>query len=363
LRIVVRLADVAERARVSVATVSKIVNRANGWDMYSKECVERVLAAAEDLGYRPNYHARSLQTGRANALGLVTAPPEGDAGWNEFWAAAIAGADAEAMATENQFIIIGPSGRESGIARGLGFWQERRIDALIAPSFIEAIYPDACADTGAPLVLMGRSLEVSAVPCVDLDDAVGIREAVAHLAELGHRQLLWFGPDRPGDAVATGRLAACQASALEHGCEAHALRVPCPATGWPTSSEEAVAWARAAFLDGWQSGPHGTAVVCYDERMAFGVYAAAVKLGLRIPDDLSVVGFDDIHASMAYPAMTVVSHRLQQIGRRAAALALEMVGDRKRWRSLRGHREHIPARLVIRQSTGPAPPASPPSCR
>jgi DNA-binding LacI/PurR family transcriptional regulator len=116
-----------------------------------------------------------------------------------------------------------------------------------------------------------------------------------------------------------------------------------------------VAWARAAFLEGWLSGQRGTAVVCFDERMAFGVYAAANELGLRIPDDLSVIGFDDIHASMAYPAMTVVSHMLQQIGRSAARLALEMVGDRRAWKRLRGRRERVPATLVIRQSTGPAP--------
>jgi DNA-binding LacI/PurR family transcriptional regulator len=352
---VVRLSDVAEQAQVSVATVSKIVNRANGWDLYSEDCIKRVLAAAEELGYRPNYHARSLQTGRANALGLVTISPEGNSGWNEFWSPVVAGADAEALATGNQFVIIGPSGRESGIDRGLGFWQERRIDALIAPSFIQAIHPEICASTDAPLVVMGTSPEDSPVPCVGLDDAAGIREAVAHLASFGHRRLLWFGPDKPADAAASSRQSAFDASAAAHDCRGVSLSVARPATGWPNRAEDAVAWARAAFLEGWLSGQRGTAVVCFDERMAFGVYAAANELGLRIPDDLSVIGFDDIHASMAYPAMTVVSHMLQQIGRSAARLALEMVGDRRAWKRLRGRRERVPATLVIRQSTGPAP--------
>jgi DNA-binding LacI/PurR family transcriptional regulator len=340
---------------VSVATVSKIVNRANGWELYSEGCIQRVLAAAEELGYRPNYHARSLQTGRADALGLVTISPEGDSGWNDFWSAVIAGADAEALATGRQFVIIGPSGLESGIDRGLGFWQERRIDALIAPSFMQAIHPKAFAETDAPLVVMGAHRSACDVPCVDLDGAVGIDEAVGHLAKHGHQNLLWFGPDQFGDSTHAGRVRAFETAVSSrglHGVAIHPSALPDSRTG---GTEETIRWARAAFLRAWQDGRRGTAVVCYDERMAFGVYAAAAELGLCIPRDLSVVGFDDIHACMAYPAMTVVSHQLRQIGRRAAQLALEMVDNKERWHELRGHRELIPARLVVRESTGPAP--------
>ena len=98
-----------------------------------------------------------------------------------------------------------------------------------------------------------------------------------------------------------------------------------------------------------------TAVVCYSERTAFGAYAAAHRAGMRIPEDLSVVGFDDLHAHMAHPKMTVVSHMLAEAGRRAAAIAIEIAADPKKRKSYTAYRELLPSELIVRSSTGRAP--------
>jgi DNA-binding LacI/PurR family transcriptional regulator len=106
-------------------------------------------------------------------------------------------------------------------------------------------------------------------------------------------------------------------------------------------------------LDGY---PEATGFVCYEESTALSVYAACHSLGLRVPDDISVIGFDDIYAQAAWPAMTVVSHMLEALGRRAAELAVSMVeedGGSDGQKIGAGYCEAIPAQLVVRASTAP----------
>jgi DNA-binding LacI/PurR family transcriptional regulator len=95
-----------------------------------------------------------------------------------------------------------------------------------------------------------------------------------------------------------------------------------------------------------------TGIICFNEAIAEGVYAAAAERGRRIPKDLSVVGFDDIHAHFAVPPMTVASHMLPAIGRRAAELAVSLAKRKARMQTFLGHRETIPAQLIVRESTG-----------
>ena len=97
-----------------------------------------------------------------------------------------------------------------------------------------------------------------------------------------------------------------------------------------------------------------TAVVAYNEPVGFGVYAAAMELGLRIPGDLSVVSFDDVYAHMAYPPMTVVSLMMYHVGQRAVQIVMEMAGDAEASRRLRRDRYKVTCQLVLRKSTGPA---------
>lgn len=111
--------------------------------------------------------------------------------------------------------------------------------------------------------------------------------------------------------------------------------------------------ARRTFPDALKQLPGATSVICFNEAMAFGVYAAAADMGLRIPQDLSVIGFDDIHAEVASPAMTVVSHMLNQIGARAAELAIKLAENRASKSRPPRRRERVAAELIVRKSTVP----------
>jgi len=347
----IRLRDVAEAAGVSVGTASKVLNTGTDLDRISPQCIERVRAAAGKLGYERNYHASSLQTGRADAIGVVLLPARNEGLGGSFWSPMVGGMDIEVRARGRHFVIVGRSENLGEVHNGLRFLDERRVDALIVPGYIAAGLGGvpALARSGAPIVLTEHEAQTS-LPVVNLDAGTGIREAVKHLHELGHRELLWVGP-APDDALTAGRRDAFLA-------EAQARQVTTRDVFLVSASaarSDMMKAARQAVLDVSRDGFSHTAAVCFSEPVAFGVYAAAAELGLKIPADLSVVGFDDFQPDLALPPMTEVGHMLVDIGRRAVALAVEMIEDPDAWQRLRGHRETVPSRLSVRESTGPAP--------
>ncbi len=348
-----RLKDVARKAGVSIGTVSKILNDPQAARLFTPDCIRRVRAAARRLAYSPNYLARSLQTGRANAIGMVL-HCAAEAGV-PFWFQMIDGVMAGVRHMGYHFVTIGAVPGSGGIEVGLRFLRERRIDALIVPRFaVGSGLPEALDGVQAPVILASVS-EQTDLPVVDLDDAHGIAEAVGHLAGLGHRRLLWVFPSGAPHPSVGRRARAFWEAVGSLGLEGRELGVERVFDADPASLTRQISLAREAVSECARAGADFTALVCYDESIAFGAYAALGGLGMRIPRDVSVVGFDDIYACVAWPPMTVVSHMLEAIGRRAAELAVRIVEAQGEPAVRPGHRECIPAQLVIRQSTGPAP--------
>ncbi|MCW8129032.1 MAG: LacI family DNA-binding transcriptional regulator [Planctomycetota bacterium] len=345
------LTEVAKLAGVSISTASKVLGGGVEADRISPQRADLVRHAAERLKYRPNYHARSLLRGKAQALGFVLHASESDV-IGGFWARTIGGVADQARAHGYDFLVIGPTGEMNELERGLQYLKEGRIDALVAPGFIYSVRAsEALHELQAPIVL-AEYYKPTHLPVVGLDPAPGIAEAVKHLVDLGHREILWLGfVEKNGQEVAPERR-----EAFERCAQASGIRGKVEHFRW-TSAESSgstpafIRRSKEMFAEKIRAGLNATAVIAYNELMGLGIYAALHEAGLRVPRDLSVIGFDDIHADLAVPPMTTVSLMLGQIGRRAADLAVELAAGRRTTLDLRRHREQVAAQLIVKEST------------
>jgi LacI family transcriptional regulator len=345
------LRQVAESAGCSVTAASKVLNAARGTAGVGAATRRRVERAARRLGYRPNQVAAALRKGRSGAIGLLLGRP-GDYG---FYGQLIAGINRVAAGQDRSLLIVGAHDTAAAIEEAKRALSESRIDALIVPSSVfrgEAKELDAL---DAPIVFYGRPLAgVANHPRVSVDLRPGIEQAVAHLAALGHRDLLWIHPTRDGRRVDADRIGALRDAAGRSGLALAELACPTE-DGAGAESDAYVRAVRRRLAGHLARRPPATAVMAYNERCAAGACVALWNAGLRVPADVSVIGFDDIYARVATPPLTVVSIVMEAAGEAAARLALAMSRAPDRAGEWKGRHERIPTALVVRDSTAPTP--------
>ncbi|MFF9476705.1 LacI family DNA-binding transcriptional regulator [Streptomyces roseolus] len=322
--------DVARAAGVSQATVSLVLGEK--WrGRVSERTAGTVRQAARELGYRPNLAARNLRLGRTRTALLVV-----PALTNEFFAHVYTGA--AAVAADHGFgVVLYPSPDGVGPARDPFASAQAALDGVLASSMATAAL-DAFRGGELPLVMLDSDpADPGAAAHVNLDVAQGMRLVTAHLLALGHRRFLHLASAAPSWTFDVR--AAALGEALR---EAEVRTVRSPLT--VAAAREAAGAALAA------PGPRPTAVVCDDDILAAGVCKAARRLGLRVPEDLSVTGFDDMALATAVePELTTVRLPAEEFGRRGMeALLAVLAGEPAR-------SDVLPAELVARGSTGPAP--------
>ncbi|WP_443058914.1 LacI family DNA-binding transcriptional regulator [Streptomyces sp. NBC_00388] len=323
--------DVARAAGVSQATVSLVLG--DKWrGRVSERTAGLVRDAAQRLGYRPNLAARGLRLGRTKTVLLVV-----PALTTEFFARVYTGA--AAMAAEHDFgVVLYPSPEGVGPARDPFGSAQTALDGVIASSMAVGALA-AIQKSGLPLVMLDSDPDQSgAAAHVNLDIADGMRQVTDHLLALGHRSFVHLAP-----AVESWTFdvrAAALRSALR-GAEVRTVTAPL-----------AVDAARQAVEDALTvRGPRPTAVICDDDILAAGACKAARRLGLRVPEDLSVTGFDDLALATAIePELTTVALPAEQIGQRGMAALLAVLAGR------RPEGGDLPVHLLVRGSTA-APPA------
>jgi len=329
------MADVAKAAGVSPQTVSRV---SNGERYVTDGKRDRVLAAMRELGYRPNSAARAMKRGAFNTIGVVfhSLHPVGSHRTLE--------AISEAAAVEGYVTTLLPLEAATRRATDGAFTRlgEMTVDAAIAiiPSHFVG---DSSLQLpiGVPTVVLGPPL-VPGAASVDFDNAMGAAAAVRHLVDLGHTAIDHIaGP--PGSFSAEARREVWQAVLERNGL---AVREPVRGDWSPDSGYRA---ARELLA----RGARPTALFVANDQMALGAFRALLEAGLRIPEDVSVVGFDDIDEAVAFPTpLTTVAQDWDELGRNALRVALDMLEG--------GAAEtlSIPTRLVVRRSTGPAPSRS-----
>ncbi len=350
-----KLSDVAKHAGVSISAASKILNTGTQLDRISDECIQRVRKAAEEVGYYTNYHARSLQIGRSEMLGYVLGDRYQESytiGW--YVGRLASGLEFQSKMQGYELALISPSVELRGLERGIRSVREGRIDALaMQAASTVPLDKQILSELNIPVVFF-EDRGVGGYPYIRLDQEAGLRKAIQHLADLGHRSILYVGPETEPTMNAYRRSlleTLCGEAGLAFEfvsfvCENY-MEVP-----W----EDLVARPREALLARLQSPSEATAVMAYNDRVGLGCLSALNHLQIPVPDRMSVVGFDDSHAQAAYPALTTVDHMLFTMGQRAADILIDM-SINKNMEEYRDKEFLIDPDLIVRKSTGPAPSA------
>jgi len=322
--------DVAARAGVSHQTVSRVVN---GFDSIRPETRDRVLVAIAELGYRQNVAARALATSRSRAIGVL-APAVTDYGPTS----TVQGIEVAARAAGYHSLVTTAADDRDSIVSGLGFLLDQAIEALvvIAPQqrVLEALRE---LDIRLPIATL-QAIELGSGTAVSVDQSAGARLVMTHLLELGHRHIQHLaGPLEFLEAAA-------RRTAYADALAAAGLTAPEVIEGDWTAESGYRAASRLA--------PETTAVFSGNDQMALGLVHGLVDLGRRVPEDVSVVGFDDVPESKFYlPALTTVRQDFGRIGRVAVESLIRQIEG--------AAAEHIPpleAQLIVRDSTAPPRP-------
>ena len=330
----VDIRTVARRARVSIATVSRVMN---GVESVNQVMAARVMAAVEALGYTPNTHARTLVSGRSRMIGLIVTLIT-----NPFYPELIQ--NFETMAAQRGYdVLIGSTNYQP--ARKLACikrMEERKVDGVAMMTFgADEELLRALALRQLPVVSVGQS-QVSGVRGVEIDFGRGIHEAVQHLAVLGHRRMAFLsGPLSVDNSLA-------RRDAFVDAMRAIGERVPAQYLFEGDHSMDS--GLRGA--DGMLSlKERPTAILCSNDMTAIGALHAVSARNLRVPKDISVVGFDDIHmAQFTVPPLTTVRMSVEEIARCAVDTLIAMIEHGEVQAS-----EMVATRLIVRQSTGYAP--------
>ncbi|MFI0166047.1 LacI family DNA-binding transcriptional regulator [Streptomyces sp. NPDC017082] len=323
--------DVAHAAGVSQAAVSLVLG--DKWrGRVSQATAERVREAARELGYRPNLAARNLRLGRTRTVLLVV-----PALTTEFFAGVYTGA--ARVAAEHGFgMVLYPSPEGVGPARDPFASAQAALDGVIASS-MAADALTAIRGEALPLVMLDSDPAGSlGAATVNLDIADGVRQVAGHLLGLGHRRILHLAADVPSWTFEIRAAELAARLAAVPGTEIRTARAP-------ISIEGALAATEAALT---APGPRPTAVVCDDDKLAAGAYKALRRLGLRVPDDVSVTGLDDLALATALdPELTTVRLDAELFGERGMRALLAVLEGRE------PESGDIPVHLVVRGSTAP----------
>jgi LacI family transcriptional regulator len=341
MRSSVTIRDVARVAKVHPGTVSRALN-VETRALVNAETAERVLQAAEVLGYRPNRIARGLKTNRSYTIGVLIPDIT-----NPLFPPILRGIEDRLGEEGYTSLIVNTDNDPERERSHLEAMRGRQVDGFISATarLDRELLAEVAAGGAPPLVLVNRSLEDGSVPAVAVNDRQGIRLAVDHVAALGHTRIGHVaGPQNisTGHRRYLGFLEAMQAVGLDASAEHVRF------ARWFIEDEGARVCAE--LLD---QTPDLTAIVAGNDLLAIGCYDALEARGLRCPDDLAIVGFNDMpFVDRLHPPLTSVRVPQREIGTVAADLLLQRLGDG----SERAREILLEPTLIVRGSTA-APPA------
>jgi LacI family transcriptional regulator len=325
----VTIRDVARESGVHISTVSRTFSAPH---LVNPETRNRVLAVAGELGYRPNRAARGLITGRTHNVGLIVPDIA-----NPFFPPLIKAA--ESAARERDYsVFLADTDEDPVVEAELVRAIAKQVDGvLLCSSRLSNRLIEEVRDS-VPLVVVNR--RVQGVPAVLMDVGGGARQAVDHLVELGHRRIALLGG--PAASWTSGQMRrAASAAARAAGARLRAFGPNPPTVKGGAALAEAVISAGV------------TAVLAYNDLMAIGLIDALDTLGVRVPDDVSVVGVDNsTHGQLTRPKLTTVAMPAAAAGRTAVDLLLQVIADVG---GARAPQTMLDTVLVVRQSTVPPP--------
>src|SRR5579875_1210497 len=323
--------QVAKRAGVSTATVSRVIH---GFPGVRHQTMARVRKAIEETNYVPNPNARSLRVGRTRLFGLIVSDVN-----NPFFPELIDAFESLATAHGIEVIFTHTNYELERLNSCIRRMIERSVDAIaIMTSEIDERSLRQTSRAGIPIVLMNQRQLRGRYPNVLVEYATGFREALDHLLFLGHRNFGFIaGPQQLSSAQ--GRKGAFKTVLRSHGLNIR--------PEWIVTGDMRVEGGRAAMQQLLECRPRPTAVLATNDLMAVGALQAAHAAGARVPEDISLVGFDDLPiASMVHPPLSTICHPRREVAARAFACLQQGLQEGKALSEVVLH-----PHLVVRSST------------
>jgi LacI family transcriptional regulator len=325
--------DVAKYANVSIATVSRIVNGLPG---YSEDTKKKVQEAIEALGYQPNAIARGLINKRTQTIGVLFPEVSG-----MLSSEVLEGV--ENAAHDGGFSVIVCNTTSSGkrTVKYLRLLQEKRVDGIIfASEDVKEEYYKIFQEMKVPVVLVSTASSNYDLPFVRVNDFEGAFQATEHLIKKGHKQIGMIGGSKNDPIAGVPRMRGFKEALQKHSLAFSEKNI--------TTNEG------YRFQNGKESLPvllkqlpNMTAIFAASDEMAIGAMSAAHQLGIKVPEELSIIGYDNLKiAEMCYPALTTVSQPLKDMGQTAGEILVKLIkGEEKEAKS-----QYMPFTIVERQS-------------
>jgi LacI family transcriptional regulator len=336
----VTIKDIAKTAGLSIATVSYVINNSRP---VSPEAAEKVKQAIYQLGYSPNLIARSLRSKRTSTIGLVV--PDSS---NPFFAEIAKGVEDAGFSASYSVILCNSNATLQREQVYLDLLISKRVDGLILASTSATLdHLRPLLQRQLPVVVFYRQAEDLPVDTIQVDNQKGGQDATRHLIQLGHQKIACI---RPASAKTPSyhRVDGYVQAMLESGLEISTELMP--------QGNNRIEGGHAAALRLLDSGQPFSAIFSTNDAMAIGAMRALRERGLRVPEDVSVIGFDDILlASYVVPALTTITQPKVEAGKRAVEFLIERIescGD------CQPHHLVLETNFVARASTAP-PPSKP----
>jgi LacI family transcriptional regulator len=326
----VTLSDVARRAGVSPSTVSRILN---GTASVAHEKRERVLHVVKQLGYRPNAMAQSLARGQSMSIGVLT-----QAISSPFYGETLAGIEDGLEGSGYHPIFVSGHWRTSDEREVFELLTSRRVDAVILTGSSMADEELHALGSRVPLVIVGRNVPGLEHRCISVDNISAGSLGVQHLIGIGHRRIAYISGTATVSFDATERLEAYKRTLARYDIPYDASLV--------VEGDYTERSGLFAVESLFARGVMFTAIACANDQSAYGARLSLYRRGIRVPDDVSLVGFDDLqNSAFTTPPMTTVRQPIVEMGRMASRTALMLLAGGE------SQIQDIPAELVVREST------------
>lgn len=327
------LEEVAKLAKVSTATVSRVLNNVGPIKNSTRT---RVLRAAKELNYQPNIHARMLASGTSRTLGMIVSNIE-----NPFFLEIFRTAESDAHARGYEMVVAHTGYKAEQLLKSIHLMVARRVAGLaIIVSETDPTLIESLIQNQFPVVLYDVGMPVANISSVRVNYANGIRKAVQYLHSVGHRRMAFVSHH------ATLTPLSIREKAFRETVEDFS-----PAVTWMSRSNvDGLEGGRIAAREILDSGFHPTAIVCVNDMMALGVIREIRDRRLRVPEDISVTGFDNIQISeYCFPALTTLHIARDKIGH---IVSDALLNDRNKQENVVID-VVIEPEFVLRESTGP----------
>ncbi len=341
--------EIAEAVGCSRTAVSVVLGRSHGNAGVGPELRKRIEKAADKLGYEMNYHAQALRSGRAGAVGLLLGG--GSRAHRGLFGQIVNGIDSYVCKHENDLIIVGQSPSGAQMDYGIQYLRQGRIDALVLlGQHFSGVIIDR-DDRPFPIVAAIPPAGTKNYSVVDIDYTDGVTDAITHLYEHGHRELLMIQMANDTGGYLAARQIIARQVCKQFGMCIDVLKCDSMKLGSTDQHQKSIAFFRERMNEYLNVNTCPTAVLAHNELCGIGATWALRDAGVRVPEDVSLIAFDNLWAELAVPPMSVIDLNLRGVGREAAKLALELA-ENEDWVKDPPKR-YVPTHFVIRESTGP----------